>query len=156
MHLGSNYAGAQLELKSNVDQGEWRAACVAPCDISIPVLGVLARVTAPGMTSSNAFRIEPGVGTAHVRVDGGSAQARSFGILALGVGIPTSIGGMSLYGYGRFSEQDAMQVTGAVVLGTGLLLVVTSLPLLLIGSTTVRDGRGSAIAKTLRAGVVTF
>ncbi len=43
-----------------------------------------------------------------------------------------------------------------VVVGTGRLRVVTSLPLLLIGSTTVRDGRGSAIAKTLRAGVVTF
>jgi hypothetical protein len=146
VHLGSSYPGAWLELKSSVDDGEWARACAAPCDRSLVVAGSLARVSAPGMTTSNPFRIEPGTGTALVRVDGGSAESRTFGILGLFVGIPTVLTGMSLYGYGRFAERDGMQLAGAIVLGTGTVTLLASLPLLLMGSTTVRDGRGRAIA----------
>jgi hypothetical protein len=39
-----------------------------------------------------------------------------------------------------------MQLAGAIVLGTGTVTLLASLPLLLVGSTTVRDGRGRAIA----------
>src|SRR5689334_14160162 len=69
VHLGSSYPGAWLELKSSVDETDWRRVCAAPCDQSLLVAGQLARVSAPRMTTSNAFRIEPGQGTALVRVD---------------------------------------------------------------------------------------
>ncbi len=147
VHLGTSHPGAWLELKSSVDDSEWVRACAAPCDRSLVVAGSLARVSAPGMTTSNPFRIEPGTGTALVRVDGGSAQARSLGILGLFIGIPTVVTGMSLYGYGRFVERDGMKLAGAIVLGTGAVTLLASLPLLLVGSTTVRDGRGRAIAR---------
>lgn len=156
VHLGSSYAGAQLELQNSVDQGGWRAACLAPCDIALPVAGALARVTAPGMTSSNTFRIEPGSGTALIRVDGGSARARSLGITGLFVGIPTAVAGMALFGYGKLDEQDGMRIAGTVVLATGAVIVVASLPLLLMGSTKIRDARGSVIAETLRTGQARF
>ena len=91
VHLGSSHAGTWLELKSSVDQGDWQRVCPAPCDRSLMVSGALARVSAPGMTPSNPFRIEPGAGTAFVRVDGGSAKARSIGILGLFIGIPTAV-----------------------------------------------------------------
>ncbi|HWP08096.1 MAG TPA: hypothetical protein VNN72_20275 [Polyangiaceae bacterium] len=156
VHLGSNYSRAQLELKSSIDEAEWRAVCLAPCDIPVPVAGALARVTAPGMTSSNSFRIEPGSGTALVRADGGSAQARSLGITGLFVGIPTAIAGMALFGYGKLNDQDGARITGTVVLATGGVILVASLPLLLIGSTKVRDARGTVIAETLRTGTARF
>ena len=156
MHLGASYPQAQLELKSSIDQNEWRAACLAPCDQLLLVGGQLARVTAPGMTTSNVFRIEPGTGTALVRADGGSARLRSLGLLGLGVGIPTTLAGMALFGYGKYSDQDAMRISGAVVLATGAVVLVASLPLLLMGGTKIRDGRGTTIARTLAAGRAAF
>jgi hypothetical protein len=156
VHLGASYPRAQLELKSSVDQSEWRAACLAPCDRLLPVGGQLARVTAPGMTTSNVFRVEPGAGTAFVRVDGGSAQLRSLGLLGLGIGIPAALAGMGLFGYGKYSDNDAMRVSGAVVLGTGAVVLVASLPLLLMGGTKVRDGNGAVIARTLATGRSSF
>jgi hypothetical protein len=156
VHVGSSYSGAWLELKSSVDQGDWQRVCAAPCDRSLMVSGALARVSAPGMTPSNAFRIEPGAGTALVRVDGGSAKARSLGILGLFIGIPTAVTGMTLYSYGRFSDRDGMQLAGAIVLGTGALTLLASLPLLLVGSTAVRDGRGRVIATQPSSSTATF
>jgi hypothetical protein len=156
VHLGSSYARAQLELKNSVDDSEWRAVCLAPCDTYVKVTGTLARVTAPGMTSSNAFRIAPGTGTALVRVDGGSSRARSFGILGLSVGIPTSVAGMALFSYGKFADKDGMRISGAAVLATGVVIVAVSLPLLLIGKTAVRDGNGTVIAKRLASGHFAF
>jgi hypothetical protein len=154
--VGSSHPGTWLELRSRVDQTDWQRVCVAPCDQSLLVDGTLARVSAPGMTTSNVFRIDPGPGVALVRVDGGSAKARSFGVLGLAVGIPTLLGGGALYSYGAFAERDAMRISGAVVLGVGALAVLASIPLLLVGATTVRDGHGSVIARSVAAGPSNF
>jgi len=124
--------------------------------MAVRVTGELARVTAPGMTTSNSFRIEPGQGTALVRVDGGSAQARTLGITGLFVGIPTAVAGMALFGYGKLKEQDGTRIAGTVVLATGAVVLVASLPLLLMGSTKVRDAHGSVVAETLRTGQAKF
>lgn len=156
VHVGSSYPGTWLELQSRVDRTGWRRACLAPCDQPLYVDGMLARASAPDMTTSNAFRIDPGVGTALVRVDGGSARARSLGILGLAIGIPTSLAGGALYGYGTFTERDGFRIGGASVLGLGALAALASLPLLLIGATTVRDGNGSAIARAHVAAPITF
>jgi hypothetical protein len=147
VHLGSSYPGVWLELRSTVDEGGWQKACMAPCDQSLAVAGTLARVTAPGMTTSNPFRIEPGAGRALIRVDGGSAEVRFFGILSLSLGIPTLLTGGTLYSYGKFSDREGMRDAGAVVLGVGALAVVGALPLLFSGTTKVRDAQGSVIAK---------
>jgi hypothetical protein len=147
VHLGASYPGAWLELRSTVDEGGWRKACMAPCDRSLAVAGTVARVSAPGMTTSNTFRIEPGAGRALIRVDGGSAEVRFFGILSLGIGIPTLLTGGTLYSYGKFSDREGLRDVGAVVLGVGVLAVLASLPLLFTGGTKVRDARGSVIAK---------
>lgn len=154
MHIGSSYPGTWLELKSRVDQSDWQRTCLAPCDTPLYVDGTLARVSAPGMTTSNPFRIDPGQGTALVRVDGGSARARSFGILGMVVGIPTTIGGGALFGYGTYADRDGLRIGGATVLGLGALAVIASLPFLVSGSTTVRNSHGSAIAKG--TGLATF
>lgn len=156
VHLGASYPNAQLELKSSIDQGEWRAVCLAPCDMAVRVTGELVRVTAPGMTTSNSFRIEPGTGAALVRVDGGSAQARSLGITGLFVGIPTAVTGMALFGYGKLKEEDAARIAGIAVLTAGAVVLVASLPLLLMGSTKVRDAHGSVVAELLRTGQAKF
>ncbi len=146
VHVGASYPGTWLELRNRVDRGEWQRACLAPCDQALYVDGTLARVSAPGMTTSNPFRIDPGEGTALVRVDGGSARARSFGILGLVVGIPTTIAGGALYGYGSYADRDGFRIGGATVLGVGALAILASLPFLVSGSTTVRNAKGSAIA----------
>ncbi len=147
VHLGSSYPGTWLELENRVDRNGWQRACLAPCDAPVYVDGTLARVSAPGMTTSNPFRIDPGPGTALVRIDGGSARARSLGVLGFVIGIPTSLAGGALYGYGSYADREGFRIGGVTVLGLGALAVVAAIPLLLAGSTTVRDGHGSAIAR---------
>ena len=76
VHVAVDYRGAWLETRSFVDDGSFTRTCPAPCDIKLQVQGMEARVVAPGMTTSNAFRFDAGAGSAGVRVDGGSATAR--------------------------------------------------------------------------------
>jgi hypothetical protein len=151
VHLASNYAETWLELKSSVDEGPWTRACAAPCDRVLVVNGMLARAVAPAMTPSNAFRIDPGPGTALVKVEGGSSSARSLGIIGLAVGIPTALAGMTLFSYGKASDKDGVATGGAVVLGAGAVALLVAIPLLFIGRTGVKNGNGSQIAGLLSA-----
>jgi len=146
VHLASSHARTRLELRDFVDSGEWIVACTAPCDKRLRVEGTEARVSAQGMTTSNVFRIDPGRGRALVKVDGGSASAQTWGIRGLIIGIPVSMVGMGLFGYGTVSERDELKIPGAITLGVGAAVLLTSLPLLLIGSTDIRDGKGKQIA----------
>lgn len=103
------------------------------------------------MTTSNAFRVQPGPGIAMVKVEGGSATSRRVGVITLAAGLPVALLGMGLYGYARLRHRDTMQVGGAFVLGAGAVSVGVSLPLLLFGSTDVKDGKDSLIARILSA-----
>ncbi|HEY3496772.1 MAG TPA: hypothetical protein VGK73_18870 [Polyangiaceae bacterium] len=149
VHLASNYPGTWLELRSSVDEGPWQRACAAPCDRALHVNGMLARAVAPDMTTSNAFRIDPGPGTALVKVEGGSSSHRTLGVVGLVTGIPIALAGMTLYSYGKVSDEKTTSTAGAIVLGTGAVIALIALPLLFSGRTAVKDGKGSMIAKTL-------
>jgi hypothetical protein len=146
VHLASNYPNTWLELKNFVEGGEWQRVCAVPCDRKLSVLGIEARVTADDMSTSNVFRVQPGPGRALVRVDGGSAGTRRLGVLGLSIGIPVALTGMAGLGYGTVADRDGLAVAGGIVLGTGGVLLLASLPLLLLGTTDVRDGKGSLIA----------
>jgi hypothetical protein len=98
------------------------------------------------MTPSNTFRVEPGPGVAVVKVEGGSAAKRSVGIIMLAAGLPAALGGMALFGYGTHEKNDGMRAGGGVVLGLGAVAVAVALPLLVMGSTDVRDGKDNVIA----------
>jgi len=130
-----------------VDDTDWQRACVAPCDRSLVVSGMLARASAPGMTTSNVFRIQPGAGPALVKVEGGSESARTLGVIGLAAGIPLALGGTALFSYGKVSDRDGLSVAGGIVLGTGALVLLASLPFLVRGSTSVRNGDGRLIAR---------
>lgn len=145
MHVSADYPGAFLELR-DFGTDVWRRACAVPCDRRLQVDGADARVLAPGMTPSNSFVIEPGQGTARLRVSGGSAQARTIGLTAMIAGIPVSLGGLGLFGYGKIKEKQAVETAGIVTLAVGAVLVLGSLPFLASGKTAVRDGRGRLIA----------
>jgi hypothetical protein len=141
-----------LELRNYVDDGEWKFACAAPCDTTLVTLGSEARVTAPGMTTSNAFRVDPGPGIALVKVSGGSEKLRTFGILGLGIGIPLGLGGMGMYSYGRYDDRDGLALAGGIVLGTGAVMILAAIPMLIMSTTNVRDAKGSVIASAPGAG----
>ncbi|MEZ4224926.1 MAG: hypothetical protein R3B13_28490 [Polyangiaceae bacterium] len=151
VQLYVDFPGAWLELSSLIDDRGFQRVCPAPCDIPLRVSATEARVSAPGMTPSNPFRIEPGSGTAQFRVDGGSAATRRWGILSLSVGIPVALIGGGIWGYGRVEESKPLQITGIAVLSTGALAILGSLPLLSMGATRVRDARGSVIARRRHA-----
>jgi hypothetical protein len=133
-------------MRSYVDGGDFSRICRAPCDLKLQVEGREARVVAPGMTTSNTFRFDAGSGTAGVRVDGGSASARRVGIITLAIGIPLALAGMGLYAQGRVKDSTALQVGGIAGLATGGISIGISLPLLLIGTTSVKNAKGSLIA----------
>jgi len=146
VHIAVSYHDAWLETRSYVDGGEFVRTCPAPCDVKLQVEGREARVVAPGMTTSNIFRFDAGGGTAGVRVEGGSATARRAGIITLAMGIPVALAGMALYAQGRVKDRTGLQIAGIAGLAAGGLSVAISLPLLIFGSTHVKDAKGSFIA----------
>jgi hypothetical protein len=146
VHVAVSHRDAWLETRSSVDGGAFQRTCRAPCDIQLLVEGREARVVAPGMTTSNVFRFDAGGGVAGVRVDGGSASARRVGIITLAVGIPLALAGMALFAQGRVKESSALQGAGIAGLALGGAGITVSLPLLLIGTTHVKNAKGSLIA----------
>jgi hypothetical protein len=147
VHLAVGYRGARLEARSLVDADRWRVICDAPCDRSVRVEGLEVRVTAPGMTSSNAFLVDPGPGTARFRVVGGSATARTLGIIGLAGGLPIAFAGMSMFGLGSIQESSTERTAGIATLVVGAVITLAALPLLLVGSTSVRNEQGKYIAR---------
>lgn len=151
IHVGLKRAGARLERRSLIDLEEgWVVACSVPCDRDVFVADSELRVTAPGMTPSNPFRVEPGSGTARLRVSPGSAELRHWGIVSLAVGAPVALGGFGLYGGGRMAHEPTLELGGLIVLGLGAAAILTALPLLGMGGTSVYDGKGGSIARARR------
>jgi hypothetical protein len=150
VHIAANYSDAWLEGRSRVDGGPWRRLCQAPCDKTLRVEGLELRMTAPSMTPSNPFVIDPGPGTARLRVAGGSSTSRELGIIGLAGGLPVTFGGMTLFGLGSLEEEKDVRTAGIVTLAVGATAIVIALPLLLIGSTAVRNEKGSYIARAAR------
>jgi hypothetical protein len=147
VHVAASYSDAWLEGRSRVDQGQWQRLCRAPCDRSLRVEGLELRVTAPSMTASNPFVIDPGPGTARLRVAGGSNTARELGIIGLAGGLPITFAGMTLFGFGSLEDEQGVRTAGIVTLAVGATAIVVALPLLLVGSTTVKNEKGANIAK---------
>lgn len=147
IHIAANYGEAWLEGRSRVDLGQWQKLCPAPCDRKVRVEGLELRMTAPNMTPSNAFIVDPGAGTARLRIGGGSATARELGIVGLAAGLPVTFAGMTLFGLGSLEEEQAVKTAGIVTLAVGAAAIVVALPLLLIGSTTVKNEKGAYIAR---------
>jgi hypothetical protein len=146
VHLAANYEGAWLEGRSRIDAGDWRRVCAAPCDRFVQVEGVEMRVTAPHMATSNTFLIEPGAGTARMRVAGGSARVRDFGLVGLIAGLPVTFAGLTLVGVGSIRDEPGERTAGLVTLSIGAAAVLAALPLLVIGSTSVKNGEGRNVA----------
>jgi hypothetical protein len=148
VRLVADYPGVVLELRSYYDSDHWKVACNAPCDRMLVTLGTEARVSAPGMSTSNVFRIDPGPGVAFVRVNGGSSTLRTLGIAGLGIGIPLGLAGTAMYGYGKYDDRDGLAISGGVVLGVGAVMILAAIPMLISSTTNVRDGKGHLVAAT--------
>lgn len=143
--MRADYPGVALELRRFGTFDEWKRACVAPCDLRLPVSGMEVRAVGPAMTPSKPFRIEPGAGSALLSVDGGSASAMRWGKTALFASIAPAFLGMTLYGFGKYEDRRELEVGGAVLLGLGAALVLTALPLVVSGSTEVTNADGDLV-----------
>jgi len=152
VHVAVNYPDAWLETRAYVDGGPFQRTCRAPCDLTLQVQGLEARVVAEGMTTSNNFRFDPGSGTAGVRVEGGSATARRWGIVTLASGIPLALAGMALFAQGRVKGSTGLEIAGIAGLAVGGVSVGISLPLLFKGTTHVKDAKGGIIALGISTG----
>ena len=146
LHVKIDRPGAWIEGRSRVDRDEWRKLCPAPCDRTVRVEGLELRVTAPGMSPSNAFLIDPGAGVARFRVAPGSSLHRDLGVIGLAAGLPVTFLGMSLFGLGTLGEHAGERTAGLVTLSAGAVMIAVALPLLLSGSTNVKDAAGKVIA----------
>lgn len=140
---------AWLETRPFGVEEDFRQVCRIPCAEPLVVDGMELRVTAPGMTPSAPFRVERGSGDAFVRVNGGSASARSLGRTSLAVGLPLTLLGAAGFGYGSVKDQAGLKTAGAITLGVGALLSLVALPLLVSGSTSVRNDKGDLIARAV-------
>lgn len=141
-----SHPDAWLEARPFGGTDPWQPRCKAPCGQWIDVEGAELRVTAPGMTPTSPFRVQPGSGTALLTVNGGSSTARTLGRLGLGIGLPLALVGMAGFGYGHFDERRGLETAGAITLAAGAALVLAALPLLVSGSTSVRNAEGDLIA----------
>lgn len=146
VRIAADYAGAWLETRPFGSDGEWQRACAAPCGAVLNVDGLEARIVADGMTTTKPFRIQPGSGSALLRVNGGSASARQWGRLGFGIGVPVALIGMAGVGYGTFDDRRGLTIAGAATLGVGAALVLVAIPLLVSGASAVRNDKGDLIA----------
>jgi hypothetical protein len=147
VHFGANYPGAVLESRSVVDFEDWKARCNAPCKQYLDVAGQEVRVIAPGMTTSNPFRLESGRGRIYFRVNGGSDTVKTIGIAGMAGGIPVMLGGMAMFGIGKIDDKDALSTVGVVTLAVGAAAVLVSIPMLLSGTTRVYNSKSDRIAE---------
>ena len=147
VRMHSNYPQTWLELRDDLGAEDWKRACLSPCKQELLVAGHHARVVAPGMSPSNEFRITAGHGTARLKVSGGSANHQSLGRLGLYGGIPLSLLGMGAFGLGKVKDEPALEIGGIVAMAAGGVAILGSLYFLASGGTTVRDHKGSVIAK---------
>jgi hypothetical protein len=150
VHFGTNYANAVLESRSVVELEQWQARCTAPCKQYLDAAGQEVRVTAPGMTPTNPFRLESGRGRVHFRVNGGSDTVKTIGIAGLAGGIPVMLGGMAMFGIGKVDDKDALSTVGVVTLAVGAAAVLISIPMLLTGTTRVYNSKSDRIAEIPR------
>lgn len=146
VHVAVNRRDAWLEMRSYVDGGDFVRVCRAPCDLTLQVEDREARVVAPGMTTSNVFRFDAGSGTAGVRVEGGSSSLRTAGVISLAAGIPIALAGMAMFALGRVHHSSGMEAAGIAGLSLGGVGVGISLPLVVLGTTRVKNAKGSLIA----------
>jgi hypothetical protein len=146
VHIAIDRESAWLEARSKLDGGPWQRLCPAPCDRTLRVDGSEFRVVAPGMTPSNTFAIGPGHGTARFQVNPGSATTRTLGIAGLAGGLPVAFAGMAFLGVGTLEDDSGLKTAGAITLAVGAAAVVVALPLLLLGSTSVKDEDRRTIA----------
>jgi len=151
-----NYPDAWLELRSVTYGGPWQRACLAPCGKLLEVDGMEARVSAAGMTTTSSFRLQPGAGTARLQVNGGSSAWRDRGVWLLALGTPAALVGGALFGFGTYDDQRGLRTAGLATMITAGVAVVASLPMLMSGSTSVRDFNGKVIAQRTPPGVWSF
>lgn len=147
MHFGANYPSAVMESRSVVDFEEWKPRCIAPCKQYLDTAGQEVRVTAPGMTASNPFRLESGRGRIYFRVNGGSDTVKTIGIASMAGGIPVMLGGMAMFGIGKIDDKDGLSTAGIVTLAVGAAAVLVSIPMLLSGTTRVYNSKSDRIAE---------
>lgn len=156
VELRVNYPDAWLELRSVTYGGPWQRACLAPCGNTLEVDGTEARVRAPGMTTTSVFRLQPGVGTARLRVDGGSSDWRDRGVWLLALGTPVALAGGVMFGFGTYDDKSGLRTAGLATMITAGVAVIASLPMLMSGSTSVRNFDGKVIAKRSAPGLWSF
>jgi hypothetical protein len=145
VHFGVNYPNATLQTRSVVESDEWTPNCTVPCKQYVEVGGREVRVIAPGMTPSNAFRLQSGRGRVQFRVSGGSQTSKTLGLAGLIAGIPVAMAGMAMGGYGIVKEKDGLRDVGFVTLGIGAVAIAVAIPLLLSSTTRVYNEKGSRI-----------
>lgn len=109
--------------------------------------GIELRVTAPGMTTSNVFAVDPGPGVARFRVHGGSAALRTTGLVAFIAGLPVAFTGMTFYALSKVNDDPGQRTTGIATLAVGAVITAVAIPLLILGGTSVSDGRNKDIAR---------
>jgi hypothetical protein len=57
-----------------------------------------------------------------------------------------------MYSYGKYDDRDGLTLAGGIVLGTGAVMILTAIPMLIASTTNVRDAKGSPIASTGETG----
>src|SRR5262245_26339420 len=105
IRIASDYADAWLETRPFGGGAAWQRGCPAPCGQVLLVEDIELRVTAPDMTPSKPFRVEPGGGSALLSVSGGSTTARTWGRVTFAVGVPVTLLGMTGFALGSFDDR---------------------------------------------------
>jgi hypothetical protein len=67
-------------------------------------------------------------------------------VISLAAGIPVALAGMAMFALGRVHHRSGLEAGGIAGLSLGGLGIGVSVPLLLLGTTRVRNAQGSFIA----------
>jgi hypothetical protein len=133
----------------------WLPVCAAPCGSAVRVGDLEFRVAGEGISPSNTFVIEPGDGAVKLDVNAGSAGKRRLGRLGLFIGVPMLVVGavgMGIDAGTAVEHRATIGTAGLISVIVGGALTLASLPLVLMGSTRVRNQKGELISLERPAG----
>lgn len=144
----------ELQGKPRLEDVAWQRLCASPCGEKVRVGDADLRVAGDNITPSQVFHVLPTDDRVSLRVNPGSARARSAGKISLFVGLPVMLAGGIVSGIGLGTAapgREGMIIGGAAGAISGGVAVIVSLPLLLAGKTRVYDVKGEEFARSTGA-----
>jgi hypothetical protein len=124
------------------DDDAWQAICPLPCRRTLDP-SIAYRISGPGVTDTDAFRLPAGRANLRLDVDPGSRSSRVTGIVFIPVGATALGTGLLVAAVGGLAEEDDVTRGGLIAAAAGAFLMTGGIVLARSNRTTVTTSEPS-------------